>query len=216
MTIRRQYQLPNCSLILDGWSDEPSYGENGRPTISVVTNVECYFSSQSDESSSLKGDREFLESLVRVVNHYAQSLLSGLELQSDQDWVNESVSIEPIPGTNHHRLQYTHQEKGHPHTTNQIDLSNVALFDLVEAIDQILNDGSTLPELSLSLKPHSRRVRRRQQSVTQQVAPAMTGVASLMIAAIALAFLPVPEIREPEPQNSEEQTSPQQNDEGIE
>ncbi len=207
MTIRREYRLPNCSLILEGWSDEPSYASaNDRPTLSVLVNVECHFSSQN-ESSVLKGDRDFLESLVRVVNSYAQWILSELELDQPQDWVEESVRIEPIPETNRHRLQYIYQDKSHLQQTQQVDLTTVELFDLVEAIDQLLNDGSTLPELSLSLKPHSRKVRRRTESVTQQAAPALAGVASLAVAAIGFSLIEPPAI-EPEPESREEETFP--------
>ena len=199
MTIRRQYSLPNCSLILDGWAQDMSLNEggNGHPQMSILTSAECRFTAQNQQDP-LKGDREFLESLVRVVNHYAQSLLSGLETNRQQDWVSEKVKLKPIPETNRHRLQYPQQEEGQTETTASIDLTTVELFDLIEAIDQLLNDGSTLPELSLSLQPNSRRLRTQKEPLRQKATPALTGVASLAVAAIALVLVPIPEMREAE------------------
>lgn len=206
MTIRRQYSLPNCSLILDGWTEQMSLNEggNGRPQMSIIVNAECRFPGGNHQSSVLQGDREFLDSLVRVVNNYAQSVLSGISPHPTQDWVGEVVQIEPLPNSNQHRLQLTRTEDGKPEEIIKVDLTTVELFDLVEAIDQLLNDGSTLPELSLSLQPHSRKIRRREEPFSQKARPALTGVASLAVAAIALAFLPVPQVREPEPTRSGE------------
>lgn len=199
MTIRRQYSLPNCSLILDGWTKDISdnEGENGRPVMSVLTNAECRFTAKT-EQDSLKGDREFLESLLRAVNHYAQYILSGLEAKNKQDWVSEKVKLEPIPKSNRHRLQYIHQEEGKPETTETVDLTTVELFDLIEAVDQLSNDATTLPELTFSIKPNSRRIRRQEEPLAKKATPALSGVASLTVAAIALFFVPVPEMREAE------------------
>ncbi len=206
MTIRRQYSLPNCSLILDGWAQDMSgnEGDNGRPLMSIVMNAECRFTAKT-EQNLLKGDREFLESLVRVVNHYAQYILSGIDAKNQQDWVSEKVKLEPIPETNRHRLQYTHQEEGKAETTETVDLTTVELFDLIEAIDQLLNDGTTLPELTLSINPNSRRIRSREEPLSKRATPALTGVASLTVAAIALFFVPVPEKREAELTKSRDQ-----------
>ncbi|MFP4134899.1 MAG: DUF4335 domain-containing protein [Halothece sp.] len=205
MTIRRQYSLPNCSLILDGWAQDMSgnEGSNGRPLMSMVMNAECRFTTKT-EQNLLKGDREFLESLVRVVNHYAQYILSGINAKNQQDWVSEKVKLEPIPETNRHRLQYTHQEEGKPETTETVDLNTVELFDLIEAIDQLLNDGTTLPELTLSINPNSRRLRSQEEPLRKRATPALTGVASLTVAAIALFLVPVPEMREAEVTESRE------------
>jgi hypothetical protein len=172
--------------------------------MSIVVNAECRFTSGNHESSVLQGDRDFLDSLVRVINNYAQSVLSGISPHPNQDWVGESVQIEPLPNSNQHRLQFTHTKDGKPDEIVKVDLSTVELFDLVEAIDQLLNDGSTLPELSLSLQPHSRNIRRREEPFRKKARPALTGVASLAVAAIALSFVPVPQVREPEPTRSGE------------
>jgi hypothetical protein len=201
MTIRRQYSLPNCSLVLDGWTGDVNFNEggNGRPLMSILVNAECRFLAEEHHSSVLQGDRDFLESLVRVVNNYAQSVLSGLSPEPTQDWVGESVQIKPLPEKNRHQLQLTRTEDGKPEEVIKIDLTTVELFDLVEAIDQLLNDGTTLPDLTLSLHPHSRKIRSRHEPLVKKAQPAITGVASLAVAAIALFFVPIPEIREPEP-----------------
>lgn len=216
MTIRRQYSLPNCSLILDGWTGEMNINEggNGRPLMSILVNAECRFTASEHQSSVLQGDRDFLESLVRVVNNYAQSVLSGMRVKPTQDWVGETVGLKPLPEKNRHQLQLTRTEGGKAEEIIKVDLTTVELFDLVEAIDQLLNDASTLPELTLSIQPHSREIRRRNEPFAKKAQPAMTGVASLALAAIALLFVPVPEIREPEPSESSpsrrEETLPNQ------
>lgn len=204
MTIRRQYSLPNCSLILDGWAGESNFndGGNGRPLMSILVNAECRFLAQDHDSSVLKGDRDFLESLVRVVNNYTQSILSGLNPDPPQDWVGESVQIKPLPENNRHQLQLIQTEDGKPEEVIKVDLTTVELFDLVEAIDQLLTDGSTLPELALTLHPHSRKIRTRNEPFVKKAQPAITGVASLAVAAVALFFVPIPEMREPEPREN--------------
>jgi hypothetical protein len=217
MTIRRQYSLPNCSLILDGWTGEMALhdGGNGRPQMSIVVSAECRFTSQEHQSSVLQGDRDFLESLVRVVNNYAQSVLSGIGQQPTQDWVGEVVNLEPLPEKNRHRLQFTRTKEGKPEEIIKVDLTTLELFDLVEAIDQLLKDGSTLPELTLSIKPHSYAIRRREEPLRKRAQPALAGVASLAVAAIALLFVPIPEPREAETRESSqsrrEETLPNEN-----
>jgi hypothetical protein len=201
MIIRRQYTLPNCSLTLSGWRGEtnPDDGGNGRPLLSIVVNAECRFTDLKHQSSVLQGDKDFLESLVRVVNNYAQSVLSGIIPQPTQDWVGESVRIKPLPEKNQHQLQFTRTEEGETEEIVKIDLTTVELFDLVEAIDQLLNDGATLPELTLSIQPRSRKIRGQNEPLAKKAKPAMAGVASLAVASIAFFFVPIPEIREPEP-----------------
>ncbi|HEY9672257.1 MAG TPA: DUF4335 domain-containing protein, partial [Waterburya sp.] len=76
MTIRRQYSLPNCTLILEGLSDAPptSGGQiDARPLMTMLVSAECHF---SGIAQPLSGGRDFLESLVRAVSRYAQEFLS--------------------------------------------------------------------------------------------------------------------------------------------
>lgn len=216
MTIRRQYSLPNCSLILEGWAGETNFNEggNGRPLMSIIINAECRFTAQEHQSSVLKGDRDFLDSLIRVVNNYAQSVLSGLTPQATQDWVGEAVNIKPLPEKNRHQLKVTRTEEGRPEEIIKLDLTTVELFDLVEAIDQLLNDGSTLPDLTFSVQPNSRKIRAQNEPFVKKARPALTGVASLAFAAATLLLVPVPEMREPEPTSNEE-TVTNENNTGV-
>ena len=72
MNIRRQYSLPNCTLVLEGLSDMNNPLDNN---LSMVVNVECYFVTINQK---LEGGRAFLESLVKAVSAYAQECLSGV------------------------------------------------------------------------------------------------------------------------------------------
>src|SRR5919202_5183606 len=177
MTIRRQYSLPNCTLILEGLSD--GAGAVGaqldpRPLMNIVVHAECRFAGQQQ---FLSGGRDFFESLVRSVSRYAQEFLSQVhhpKLHGDKP---ELVQLQKLPDKNLHRLILfataeaipAHSGGGMPPSpfagmaqgiAGQFTLTTVQLFDLVEAIDQFLADGRTLPDLKVSLEPVSRRHRK--------------------------------------------------------
>ncbi|HEY9605019.1 MAG TPA: DUF4335 domain-containing protein [Allocoleopsis sp.] len=226
MTIRRQYSLPNCTLILEGLSDGATGGQlDPRPLMNILVNAECHF---TGTNQSLSGGRDFLESLVRAVNDYAQEFLSQIHhphLHGDKANI---VELQRVPGQNLHRLtltpvgeaiptgvstgmtqsaSYGLMEQGKP---RQLDITTVQLFDLVEAIDQFLADRRTLPDLSVTLEPVSRRYRKADQPIAQRAAPATLGITSLAVAAIALSLVPVPRGREPKavtPQPTARQTA---------
>ncbi|MBD0309990.1 MAG: DUF4335 domain-containing protein, partial [Microcoleus sp. T1-bin1] len=43
MTIRRQYSLPNCTLVLEGLSDGSAASQlEIRPVLSILMSAECY------------------------------------------------------------------------------------------------------------------------------------------------------------------------------
>ncbi|MGG6294324.1 DUF4335 domain-containing protein [Leptolyngbya sp. AN02str] len=213
MTLQREYYLPNCKLVVEGVADDvsnPAFA--GRPPMSIVTHVECHL---SGVEPPLTGGREFLESLAAVVSGYAQECLSGISHFSSRTHHGAagSVHIERM-GAEKHRLTLvsstgtTAADNGAIATaapaTRQIDLQTVQLFDLVEAIDQLLSDRQTLPGLELNLAPVSRRFASTQVSATQRFLPAALGLASLVAAGFALFFLPIPERRpEPEPNSTE-------------
>jgi hypothetical protein len=73
MTIKRQYTLPNCNLILEGMSGEDI--NNLAAPMTILLNAECQF---PGNPTPLVGGRDFLEGLIQAVNPYTQSLLSGI------------------------------------------------------------------------------------------------------------------------------------------
>ena len=235
MTIRRQYSLPNCTLILEGLSEGTAGGGvqlDARPLMTILVHAECHFAGQTQ---SLSGGRDFFESLVRSVSRYAQEFLSQVhhpKLHGDKP---ELVQFQKVRGHNLHRLTVNSTADAIPAasgggmvqdfasyaaiaqgTSVQIDLTTVQLFDLVEAIDQFLADGRTLPDIRAPLEPVSRRYRKADQPVAKRAAPAALGMTSLAIAAIAFFMVQLPQVREPKPStpqpNSSEATSPSPND----
>ena len=61
MSIQRQYSLPNCTLMLEGWgNDLPLAGASTtRPVLSILTSATCLF---AGHEKPLTGGREFFES----------------------------------------------------------------------------------------------------------------------------------------------------------
>jgi hypothetical protein len=195
MSIRRQYSLPNCTLILEGLASTSSPTLNGRPLLGIVVNAECHFSGIPQK---LQGGRTFLENLVNAVGAYAQVCLSGVPHpplpQADED----QIRLEPTEDHRNHRLTWIPATGGQSQPV-EIRLTTVQLFDLIEAVDQFLVDQQTLPDLSLSLQPSPRRFRPPDEPLAQRVIPATRGVASLALVAMALFWLPLPTVRKPEP-----------------
>ena len=197
MTIQRQYSLPNCKLVLEGLTTDTPETISARPVVSVITNVECHLAAQKP----ITGGREFLEHLVKAVSDYAQDYLSGIShaVRHDRrDNVNP-VHLQRVE-KNLHRLSIQPQASDSAQMVNgsnpeEIDLTTVQLFDLVEAIDQFLADAQTLPDLSLQLSPLPKRFIKSQEPIAKRAVPAVLGTSGLAVAALALFFIPVPEIR---------------------
>lgn len=207
MTIQRQYSLPNCTLLLEGWgSDLPSVPgiTTTRPVLSILTTATCSFTGQEQ---ALTGGREFFEEIIATVSHYAQEFLSGVSHVDLRDRQQKPVEIKAI-SPNLHRLTVRPQvfQDDPVKKTNvvpiEMDLTTVHLFDLVEAIDQFYADTQTLPDLSLNLTPAPKRNVTAAQPVTQRALPAALGISGLAVAAIALFFIPVPDVRPPQPSSS--------------
>lgn len=213
MTIQRKYMLPNCTLILEGLSVAGLQSIDVRPVVSILVNAECHFSSSQQP---LTGGRDFLESLVTAVSGYAQEFLSKVHHPEAHDQESELVQFEKVD-KNRHRLIVqsvnsfatdSHQipQQGEPlQSSTQIDLTTVQLFDLVEAVDQFFADSQTIPDLSLELRPVSKRYAGSSQLLVKQAVPAAVGVSSLALAAIAFFFVPIPQLerpKEPQPQSS--------------
>lgn len=204
MTAQRQYILPNCNLVIEGLVT----GEESDPTapLTVVLNSECTFPGTTDR---LSGGREFLNALVKTVSEYAQSLLSGVP------YPLEATPTPPPPVTLQPTAQHRHQlvatvaNADGAETQTTINLNAVQLFDLVEAIDQLLADTFTLPDMSLQVAPLNRRHARPAEPSTQRVMPAAVGVSALAAASVLLFMIPVPEF-EPQRRQNEAQSELEQ------
>ena len=201
MTIRRQYSLPNCSLVLEGLSDGSAASQlDMRPVLSILMSAECYVTGLGEP---LTGGREFFESLVRAVSSYAQEFMSGVHYPDRYGPNLGMVQLHRIDG-NSHRLTVLSTEAGSATQIDQktelsaeVDLTTVQLFDLVEAIDQFFADTQTLPELSLQLTPISKRYIKSAEPLAQRSLPAVVGVSSLALAAMAFFLVPVPGVQRP-------------------
>jgi Domain of unknown function (DUF4335) len=201
MTIRRQYSLPNCTLVLEGLSDGSTTSQlDIRPVLSILMSAECYFTSLA---SPLTGGRDFFESLVRAVSSYAQEFMSGVHYPDRHDYDSPIVHLHKIDA-NLHRLTVLSAVAGSEtqidektQLSAEVDLTTVQLFDLVEAIDQFFADTQTLPGLSLQLTPVSKRYIKSAEPVTQRALPAIVGVSSLALAAMAFFLVPIPEVQRP-------------------
>ena len=201
MTIRRQYSLPNCTLVLEGLSDGSAASQlDIRPVLSILMSAECYLTGLAEP---LTGGRDFFESLVRAVSSYAQEFMSGVHYPDRHGHHSAMVQLHKIDA-NSHRLtvlsavadsQSQIDEK--TQLSAEVDLTTVQLFDLVEAIDQFFADTQTLPELSLQLTPVSKRYVKSAEPVAKRALPAAVGVSSLALAAMAFFLVPVPEVQRP-------------------
>ncbi|MEG4458377.1 DUF4335 domain-containing protein [Microcoleus sp. N9_A1] len=207
MTIRRQYSLPNCTLVLEGLSDGSAASQlDIRPVLSILMSAECYVKGLGEP---LTGGREFFESLVRAVSSYAQEFMSGVHYPDRYGPNVGMVQLHRIDW-NLHRLTVIPASTGSATQIDQktelsakVDLTTVQLFDLVEAIDQFFADTQTLPELSLQLTPISKRYIKSAEPLAKRSLPAVVGVSSLALAAMAFFLVPVPEVqrqRDPVPQ----------------
>ncbi len=205
MTIRRQYSLPNCTLVLEGLSettDEGSEPVSGQQPMSILVNAECHF---TGSNQLLSGGRVFFENLVKTVSAYAQELLSGLPHPQESHNDSMLVRIETLPAENLHRLTLE-SEKENDQDKTVIELNTVELFDLVEAIDQFFADSTTLPDLNLTLAPVSKRYRQPEEPLVERVMPAALGVTGLALAAAAFFLIPSPQVPEPKPKETSSPT----------
>ena len=213
MSTKRQYSLPNCSLILEGLEDVDTESVNildGQPPMSILINAECIFLKSNQKIS---GGSVFLQNLSHAVSRYAQSFLSGLSQPEANTTEYPQVSLASVDEQQLHRLIYVPQpDTGE--TTTEIDLSTVELFDLVDAIDRFYLDRATLPNMTLELGSISKRYRKPEQPLAERLTPVAVGFTSLAIAAGAFFVIPPPEIIPPEsePINRTIETEPEETD----
>lgn len=206
MTIRRQYQLPNCSLILDGLSIDPEPGRE--EVMSLLVNAECRISGLE---KSLNGSYSFFAALVRAVSQYSQEILSGFAHPQVAEGEPLLVHINPGDGPYHHLVvQPEIADLGDAGDGRAVDikLSSVQLYDLTEAVDQFFDDSQTLPELEAALTPLPRRFVKTDEPLSDRALPAILGFGSLVAATMAISILPLPPMRTaPAPKSSTGETT---------
>jgi hypothetical protein len=201
MPIQRQYSLPNCVLILEGLSNLPD-AAGSRPELSVLTRFECHF---AREKETLIGGRELLDGLVCATNDCVQASISGVK--SAPKPTDSQVQLQPakesgfnltIPvGLLAKGMPDAAVDEGLSKPPVELHISTVQLFDLMEAVDQLVADRQTLPDLQMPIQPRSRRDVMSPQLVVEQTAPIALGAVSVAVAAAAVFFIPAPKVPTP-------------------
>ncbi len=184
MTIQRTYNLPNCTLLIEGISP----GDSG--ILSILTNFECRF---QHTQTAIAGGRKLLDALVKSVGQYAQDLSGGTVVAI----AVAPVRLEPINA-------YAHQLHIDSSDDNDVSLAaspvtvrlnTIQLFDLMESIDQLCLDRQTLPDLELVSDTSELVI---QSKTRERIVPAVMGIAGFAIAASAMFLIPAPK---PQPQS---------------
>ena len=192
MSTTRQYSLPNCNLILEGMedaNDESADILSGQAPMSILINAECHLLKSNQK---LSGGSVFLTNLSRAVSNYAQGFLSGLFPSDNSNTEYPHVFLSKASDRHLHRLTLEPKPDSGEQRT-EIEITTVELFDLVDAIDRFHADRSVLPQMTLNLRPVSKRYRKPEQPVAERLTPVAIGLSSLAIAAGALFMLPIPE-----------------------
>ena len=180
MPIQRFYNLPTCTLQIEGISAE------GGDRLSILTRFEFKFHHNGKQVS---GDRELLDSLIKSTGKYAQALQNANALLVE----DQLVSLKPV-GIYQHHLQVKSRDDLNGDSRTEFNLTTVQLFDLVETLDRLCLDPQTVLDLKAVIQPVI--------SSTKRVAallPALIGVSSLAIASAILFLLPAPK-PDPKPQ----------------
>jgi hypothetical protein len=200
MQFQRIYRQPNCTLVVEGLAD-PAASLIDTNTLSIVTHSECQILGLDPVIS---GGRDFLVDLIKVVGAYSQGVISGIPRPAMQVR-SPHLDLHPGEGDRH---QLVCQPETTPLTQSgssssesgqplRWDLSTVQLFDLMEAIDQLLADPQTLPDLQFAWTPvHRRQVPAQEPLVQRAIAPTL-GATILAIAAAGFIAMPVPQVKPP-------------------
>lgn len=182
--IQRSYSLPSCTLSIDGISTSGD-------TLSILSGFNCRFNHHPEP---IVGGLDLLSTLVKVVGAYAQALKSNTTLTIPE----QQVRLEP-EGRHLHILSILLNEaNAHNPQKLQIKLNTIQLFDLMESLDRLCSDPTTLPDLRLVTQISDYR---SQSKLNSQAVPAIAGVISFAIAATALYFIPIPKPA-PKPANT--------------
>ena len=198
MNTKRQYSQPNCNLVLEGIEDASAENVDildGQSPMSILINAECNF---LNSNQKLSGGSVFLENLSRAVSSYAQEFLSGLPQPDRDSGTYPQVSLNQISDRHLHRLTFE-PEPETAEIKQEIELTTVELFDLVDAIDQLYLDRTTLPDMNLELQSVSKRYRQPEQPLAERLTPMIVGFTSLAMAAGAFFVIPLPEIEATKP-----------------
>jgi hypothetical protein len=146
-----------------------------------------------------------------AVSRYGQQLLSGVPRPGvTAQTPPPLVDLKPGDGHYHH-LIVRQQAPEEPLTDANalapldVKLTTVQFYDLMEAVDQLLADTQTLPDLTAEFQAVSRRQVRPEEPIAKRAAPAALGAAALAAAGLALFFVPPPEF-EPTRPNGEANT----------
>jgi hypothetical protein len=181
--IQRSYSLPSCTLVVEGIA-------TGSDILSILTNFSCRFNHHAEP---IAGGLDLLSALVKVVGAYAQALKSNTLVLIPE----KQVKLEREDNNLHLLSILLNEADAHSPKQLQIKLNTVQLFDLMESLDRLCYDSSTLPDLKLTTKISDYR---SQSQLTNQAIPAISGVISLAIAATVLYFIPTPKLQpKPEP-----------------
>jgi hypothetical protein len=204
MPIQRQYSLPDCVLTLDGLSNALENTATGNRTeLSVLTRFECYF---AGEKSPLVGGKEFLEGLIAATNDCVQASISGIKSATKYD--DSKVQLQPAQAGGYTlivpaallfqgNMTALSETDGLEKPAQELHISAVQLFDLMEAVDQLSADQQTLPGLQAAIHPRSRKEVMSPQLVLEQSAPIALGAAGVAIAVAAVFFIPAPKVPTP-------------------
>ena len=186
--IKRQYLSPNCTLFVDGFSDDSS--DQISPVMSILTQVQFQI---IGVPQILSGGLSFVENLMKAISSYTQSLLSGLPHPSAKiDSNSDLIEFQKHDDQNRHLLIIWDGDKSSNEKKIEIELTTIQLFDLQDTIDQLAQDNATLPQITNTLEPLSRRYRQSDVSIVEQSTPAVLGFVSLSIAAAIMFMIPHP------------------------
>lgn len=195
MQLQRRYNLPNCTLVLEGLPDASGTGLEASQRLGILLNAECYLAGHEPH---LSGGKDFFTDLVTTVSRYAQFCLSGIS----QPPTTESSSVRLAPkGNDRHQLEVTLAPEVDTASdivhVRTVDLTTVQLFDLVEAIDQFFADPLALPDFTLALRPTARGTTAPTEPLAQRALAPTLGIATVAVAGFFFVNLPTPRVNVP-------------------
>lgn len=196
MQLQRRYNLPNCTLILEGLPDASNTALEASQRLSILLNAECHLAGHDPH---IRGGKAFFTDLVTTVSRYAQFCLSGVP----QPPAEEATTVRLSPkGSDRHQLEVTLEPEELDSTSTlsrvrTVDLTTVQLFDLVEAIDQFFADPLALPDFTLALRPVAKGTAAPTEPLAQRVLTPALGLATVAAAGFFFFNLPIPRVNIP-------------------